>query len=149
VPYEVVKAVAGNTASEVLITFAPSFLTRFGQIRRTPRGGRSSVRRHSLAGSRQPTLGPQEGLFGDGLPPDPAAGRLQYTLTLEMVDESNHALFLIFGTSNDTGLAKMKEAMWTVDPETGVRYRDPRDVNQTLPNLEFEPDTTLLGRMLM
>jgi hypothetical protein len=38
-----------------------------------------------------------------------------YTLTFEMLDKGDHALFLVFGTSNKLGLKRMKDAMWSVD----------------------------------
>jgi nucleotidyltransferase/DNA polymerase involved in DNA repair len=62
-------------------------------------------------------------------------------LVFELVDESGHPLFLVFGTGSPRGLKVMKDAMWKVDPVEGVRYRDPRDPAQELFELEFEPTT--------
>ncbi|QIY99239.2 hypothetical protein HEP87_41570 [Streptomyces sp. S1D4-11] len=42
----------------------------------------------------------------------------------------------------------MKDAMWKVDPSYGVRYRDPRDTQQQMLDLVFEPDTAPLRRIL-
>ncbi|MFJ4275912.1 hypothetical protein ACIP29_35830 [Streptomyces coelicoflavus] len=42
----------------------------------------------------------------------------------------------------------MKDAMWKVDPSYGVRYRDPRDTEQQMLDLVFEPDTAPLRRIL-
>ncbi|WP_328830830.1 hypothetical protein OHT77_25775 [Streptomyces sp. NBC_00252] len=42
----------------------------------------------------------------------------------------------------------MKDAMWTVDPSYGVRYRDPKDTQQQMLELELEPDTAPLRRIL-
>lgn len=73
----------------------------------------------------------------------------KHSLTFEMIDDGGHPLFLIFGTNSTAGLAKMKDAMWHVDPHSGIRYRDPRDNNQTLLDLAIQPDKTLLARMLV
>jgi len=43
----------------------------------------------------------------------------------------------------------MKDAMWAVDPAYGVRYRDPRDPNQMALDIEQDPDTAPLSRMLL
>ncbi|MFF5570745.1 hypothetical protein [Streptomyces luteogriseus] len=65
-----------------------------------------------------------------------------------MVDEGNRKLYLIFGTQHELGLEKVKDAMWKVDPSHGVRYRDPRDTQQQMLDLVFEPDTAPLRRIL-
>ncbi|MFC9293052.1 hypothetical protein ACFTWH_01040 [Streptomyces sp. NPDC057011] len=65
-----------------------------------------------------------------------------------MVDEGGRLLYLIFGTKNDKGLEKMKDAMWGVDPNHGVRYRDPKDPDQQQLELEWDPDTAALRRIL-
>ncbi|MET7518891.1 hypothetical protein ABZS88_36740, partial [Streptomyces sp. NPDC005480] len=71
-----------------------------------------------------------------------------HTLYFEMIDEGNRKLYLIFGTQHELGLEKMKDAMWKVDPSYGVRYRDPRDTQQQMLELVFEPDTAPLRRIL-
>jgi hypothetical protein len=72
-----------------------------------------------------------------------------YTLVFEMVDEGGHSLFLMFGTTSERGLHRMKDAMWKVDPHNGVRYRDPRDPGQMLLDLEIEPNTGPLERGIL
>ncbi|MEU8619436.1 hypothetical protein [Streptomyces sp. NPDC048623] len=72
-----------------------------------------------------------------------------HTLFFEMVDEGNHVLYLIFGTRHERGLERMKEAMWSVDRDHGVRYRDPKDTEQQQLALELEPNTGPLRRILL
>jgi len=149
VPYDVIKAVAANPSSEVLVTFSPTFLTRFGEVdQHRFAGDRAFGGTHWRAVADQPS-GAKKAFLVTAYRQSLQQAGFKFTLTFEMIDESGHALFLIFGTSNDLGIAKMKDAMWTVDAQTGVRYRDPRDVDQTLLELELEPDTALLGRMLV
>ncbi|WP_249938371.1 hypothetical protein [Streptomyces mirabilis] len=39
--------------------------------------------------------------------------------------------------------------MWKVDPSYGVRYRDPRDTQQQMLDLDLEPETAPLRRILV
>lgn len=47
--------------------------------------------------------------------------------------------YLFFGTNNPTGLARMKSAMWKLDPVGGVRFRDSTQPAQGV-MFEDEPD---------
>lgn len=70
-------------------------------------------------------------------------------MTFELVNNGGHSLYLVFATTHPKGLIKMKEAMWEVDPVTGVQYRDPADPQQQLLDIEFEPATEPLRRELL
>jgi three-Cys-motif partner protein len=56
--------------------------------------------------------------------------------------------FLFFATNNTRGLAKMKEAMWRVDPGGSFRFSDTTDSNQSV-LFEPEPDRELLRRLIV
>ena len=71
-----------------------------------------------------------------------------HVLDFELVDLRGASLYLVFGTTHDRGLQKMKEAMWEVDPVAGVRYRDPRDPEQQMLDIEVEPQTAALERLI-
>ena len=55
--------------------------------------------------------------------------------------------FLFFGTNNRVGLARMKTAMWKLDPIAGQRFKD-STVPQDSVLFEAEPDLTPLLRAL-
>jgi hypothetical protein len=55
----------------------------------------------------------------------------------------------MFGTNDQRGLEKMKDAMWGVDPLYGVRYRDPHDPSQMMLDIRKEPDTGPLLAILV
>lgn len=55
--------------------------------------------------------------------------------------------FLFFATSNPKGLAKMKEAMWKLDPVAGQRFRDSSNVDHPV-LFEPEPDVAPLFNLL-
>jgi hypothetical protein len=71
-----------------------------------------------------------------------------HNLGFVMLDELGHEMWLLFATSNVRGVEKMKDAMWAVDPMYGVRYRDPRDPDQMLLDIETVPDDAPLARMV-
>ncbi|MFZ3474239.1 three-Cys-motif partner protein TcmP [Streptomyces sp. 4.24] len=150
IPYSVLEELARHERAEVMVTFVPSFLTRFAE--------KSEERRKQ----GDTAFGDQEwqGVFAQPGSAKFSFLRDQYRKSLnragfthalhfEMVDEGGRVLYLIFGTKNDKGLEKMKDAMWKVDPGHGVRYRDPKDPAQQRLELELEPDTAALRRILL
>jgi three-Cys-motif partner protein len=51
----------------------------------------------------------------------------------EMLDAAGtHGYHLFFGSQNETGLSRMKKAMWSVDPGDGALFRDPTVKGQQL-----------------
>ncbi|MEZ0095903.1 three-Cys-motif partner protein TcmP [Streptacidiphilus sp. EB129] len=150
VPFALLQQIARHRSSEVMITFQPQFLVRFA----TADGIHREAGNAFFGGSDW------QGVFSQHSSDKAAFLRDQYRLTLrragfdhslsfEMIDEKGHLLYLIFGTRHERGVEKMKDAMWKVDPTTGVRYRDPKDTGQQLLDLEFEPDTAPLRRILI
>ena len=146
VPHEVVKRIAANPASEVLVTFVSDFFRRFATLDEIDKGdlqfGNRTWRKVADLPSeaKKPFLVDQyrSVLHSAGLP---------MTLTFELVDEGGHGVFLVYGTRDETGLARMKDAMWKVDPLYGLRFRDPRDVNQLAFNID-QPDLAPLSEDL-
>lgn len=140
IPYDLVRAIGANPSSEVLVTFGTNFVTRFGQIDQHAAtvdkvfgGAEWRAVHHKPPGQKKVFLLDQyrASLHRAGF---------SFTLAFEMVDESSHPLFLVFGTSHERGLHAMKNAMWKVAPLTGMSYRDPHDPRQSSLDLEMEPD---------
>ncbi|SBW21032.1 hypothetical protein FDG2_1871 [Candidatus Protofrankia californiensis] len=146
ISYELVRVIATNRSSEALITFGPTFLTRFGHIDKHAAAADAAFgHRGWRAVVDQPPKQKKPFLLNQYRETLRRAG-FRYTLVFEIVDEGGHSLFLLFGTSNEQGLRRMKDAMWKVDPVEGVRYRDPRDPQQMLLDLELQPNTAPLER---
>ncbi len=145
VKLDIVRRIANNPSSEVIITFEPHHFVRF------------------------PTTAHGDAVFGDpewqrvAELPGPAKAEwvvskyrdvlrdagFPFVLTFELVGGNGHSLFLVFGTTHVRGLQKMKEAMWEVDPIQGVQYRDPADPGQQLLAIAVEPQTAPLRRELV
>ncbi len=148
-PAYLVRHIGQIDSAEVLITFQTSFFVRFAELHEIQAGDRvfgdSSWRAVASSGTPFEKKGGLVDAYRDLL----TAAGFSYALTFELVDEGGHGLFLIFGTSNDRGLEKMKEAMWQVDPAYGQRFRDPRDTNQLVLDILDKPDLALLEQQLL
>lgn len=76
-----------------------------------------------------------------------AAGA-KYVRSFEMRNERNVSdYFLYFASNNLLGLAKMKEAMWKVDPGGGFTFSDATNLDQTV-LFQPEPDRRALRRLI-
>lgn len=149
IPLHVARAIAGVRASEVLVTFGTSFLTRFGaDPAYQPAGDEVFGSRHWRRVLELPAAEKKPFLVTAYRKSLTAAG-FTHVISFEMVDDSGHDLHLVFGTSNPKGLEKMKDAMWKVDPVHGVHYRDPRDPDQLTFDIGVQPNLAPLRRELL
>lgn len=150
IPFATLQALAQQPSTEVMVTFAPSFLTRFAERNDDQRG-----RGDAAFGGPEWQLvfkKPKAEKFAflrDHYRQTLHRAGFSHALHFEMIDEGGRVLYLIFGTSHDRGLEKMKDAMWGVDCSHGVRYRDPKDPYQQPLDLELEPNTAPLRRILL
>lgn len=147
VPWRVVKRLADNRSSEVLVTFTSDFFLRFAQI--------ESSTADDMFGSREwrevenvPTPSKRQFLVNEYRESLNRAG-FPFTLAFEMVDEGGRALFIIYGSPARRGLEVMKDAMWKVDRVYGVRFRDPKDPDQAALDIEEQPDVAPLRRLVI
>ena len=148
VKLDLVRRIASNPSSEVIITFEPQYFARFAGTDKVQHGDTvfgdpawrqvadlaDSVKAEWMVAKYRSVL--QDVGFS-------------FVLTFELVNTRGQSLFLIFGTTHVRGLQKMKEAMWEVDPIHGVQYRDPADPDQQLLDIELEPVTAPLRRELL
>lgn len=150
VPFDLVKRIASNQGSEVLVTFGPRFLTQFGTV------DIHAAKGDAVFGStewrqvvNQPSNQKTRFLVDSYRHKTLAAAGFKHSLAFEMRDEGGRSLWLIFGTTHERGLEKMKEAMWKVDPYQGLRYVDAADPQQIAMDIRVEPDTSALKREIL
>ena len=94
IPHELIARIAGNPSSEVLITFAPSFLARFGEKEAPAAAGNRAFGSTAWQGVfDQPSEAKLRYLVEQYRTAVEAAG-FEYTLGFEMVDEGGHQLHL-------------------------------------------------------
>jgi hypothetical protein len=68
---------------------------------------------------------------------------------VELVDRAGRSRLLVFATGRDKRLGRFKDELWAVDEFAGVRYRDPRDPEQTLLDISLAPDIGPLRRAVL
>ncbi|OBG88664.1 three-Cys-motif partner protein TcmP [Mycolicibacterium farcinogenes] len=148
VPLELVRRVANNVNSEVLITIGPQYFSRFARVDEISHGdavfGSSTWREvmNKPPGEKSKWLLQHYRDIIQGIGFD-------HVLDFELIDTRGQSLYLVFATTHERGLEKMKEAMWEVDDISGVGYRDPRDPGQQTLEIEFEPNTNPLRRLIV
>lgn len=148
VSYDLVKRIASNPSSEVIITMQPQYFSRFAEVEDLAHGDKVFGSKEWREVASQASGVKTRWLLERYRKTIEAAG-LPYVLDFELVDKRGQSLFLVFGTSHPKGLTKMKEAMWEVDEMNGIGYRDPRDPNQETLAIELEPQTAPLKRLIL
>ncbi len=149
VPLDLARRIAAAPASEVLVTFGTSFFVRFCEVAGHRQdgdrvfGGQQWQRVARLAPHQKKPF-----LVATYRASLRQAG-FRFVVSFEMLDEQGHDLHLVFGTTHPAGLKKMKDAMWTVDPVAGVRFRDPRDPQQAVLDFTVDPDLGPLRRSVL
>lgn len=145
---KLLKRFADNVSSEVIITIQPQYFARFAKVEDIDHGDKVFGSTTWREVAQQPSTAKTTWLLKRYRQTVEEAG-FQYVLDFELVDEASRILYLVFGTNHKRGLQKMKEAMWEVDAVNGTGYRDPRDPNQETLQIEIEPQTAVLRRLLL
>lgn len=148
VSFDLVKRIASNPSSEVIITMQPQYFSRFAGVEDIGHGDRVFGGPDWREVVHQPPDSKARWLLERYRQTIQSAG-FPYVLDFELIDRRGQSLFLVFGTAHPKGLTKMKEAMWEVDDVTGVGYRDPRDPSQETLAIELEPHTAPLKRLIV
>jgi hypothetical protein len=149
IPFSLLRRIAANPSGEALVTFGPSFLTRHGASPLHAGSGDTAFGGPHWRGVFDQSSDGKLSYLVEAYRETLHRAGFRYILGFEMIDERGSQLWLMFGTNNPKGVEKMKDAMWAVDPAYGVRYRDPRDPGQIMLDIEPEPDTGALRRMLL
>jgi three-Cys-motif partner protein len=143
-----VKRIADNASSEVIVTIQPQYFARFAEVQDIEHGDKVFGSTSWREVARQPSHQKISWLLNHYRKTIEISG-FRFVLDFELADESGHLLYLVFGTSHKRGLQKMKEAMWEVDDIYGTGYRDPRDPDQETLQIQFEPQTATLRRLIL
>ncbi|WP_100522624.1 three-Cys-motif partner protein TcmP [Mycobacteroides abscessus] len=148
VPLDLVRRVAENGNSEVIITVLPQYFSRFAEVSDLTQGDEVFGGTGWRKVAEQPSETKARWLLQHYRETIRAAG-FDYVLDFELIDLRGKSLYLVFGTTHVLGLTKMKEAMWAVDSVSGAGYRDPRDPDQQTLEIEIEPNTEPLKRLIV
>lgn len=76
------------------------------------------------------------------------AKKAEFVRSFEITPQIGHnSYYLFFGTNNERGLQRMKDAMWRVDPRGGTQFRDSTTVDHPV-LFEQKPDLSRLLELL-
>lgn len=126
VPLSLMQRLARNRATEVIVTFGPNWFSRREDLNPdlldVVFGGRGhwapAEQEHDTDERWRAWLGTyREALRRAGF---------GYRLQFEIVPHTGQPLYLVYGTGHPAGLRAMKDAMWSVDGNDGMGFRDPR-----------------------
>jgi three-Cys-motif partner protein len=148
VPFWTVQRLGQNRSSEVLVTLVSDFFARFaseehlelGDAQFGSRDWRRVVELEGFADKRAFLLAEYRATL--------ARAGFPLSVAFELLSEGGNEIALLFGTTKELAIERMKDAMWQVDPVYGVRFRDPRDPGQESFFLQTA-DLVPLERMLL
>jgi three-Cys-motif partner protein len=143
---DVLARVLARPRSEVLVNLA---LNRTNQFFKAPQDLIQSQFDALFGTTRRPDLeaGPDRVDIISDFYIQQLGAHARYVWPFRMHDGRNRPVYdLVFATNNLTGLEKMKDAMWKIDPVTGATFSDRSEQATRL--FEPEPDFTPLRRVI-
>jgi three-Cys-motif partner protein len=126
VPLSLVKRIAANPASEVIVTFGPNWFSRREKLE--PElldlffGGRSYWTPADAESRPDERWRKWLAMYKDAL----RRAGFRYQLQFQIVPGTGQPLHLVYGTNHPKGVQVMKDAMWKVDGADGMKFADPR-----------------------
>jgi three-Cys-motif partner protein len=133
VPLEVVSRIAQNRSSEVITTFGPNWFSRREQVDAEAFDEVFGGREYWEAADRESRTDERWrawlSTYRDAL----ARAGFRYRLQFQVVPRTGLPLYLVYGTGHEKGVQVMKDAMWDVDGNDGMSFRDPRTRGAPLP----------------
>ncbi|GAB2606369.1 hypothetical protein GCM10027168_44050 [Streptomyces capparidis] len=125
-PLTVMRRIAENPASEVIVTFGPNWFSRRKELNEDivdgVFGGRQFWTHVAATRDSEEMWRAWLDCYRKALERVGFGFRLQF----QVVPKTGLPLYLVFGTKHPRGVEVMKDAMWKVDKSDGMRFRDPR-----------------------
>jgi three-Cys-motif partner protein len=133
VPLSLMKRIAGNPASEVIVTFGPNWFNRREKLEPHQLdkvfGGRDYWAPANAESRPDERWRRWLATYKDAL----RRAGFRYQLQFQIVPGTGQPLDLVYGTNHPTGVKVMKDAMWKVDGADGMKFADPRTRNAPPP----------------
>lgn len=133
VPLSLISQIARNRGSEVLVTLGPNWFNRRQNLNADQLdavfGGREWWTRAAQTTDTDEQWRAWLITYRDAL----ARAGFEYQLDFQVVPHSGQPLYLVYGTGHPAGVEVMKDAMWSVDQNDGMSFRDPRIRHGTIP----------------
>jgi three-Cys-motif partner protein len=137
VPLDLIRRLARNPSSEVIVTFGPNWFSRREKLEPQQLdivfGGRqywepADQERRPDERWRAWLATYREALRRAGF---------RFQLQFRIVPKTGQPLYLVYGTGHEKGVQVMKDAMWDVDGNDGMGFQDPRTRGAPLPGQQM------------
>lgn len=136
VPLGLIRRLARNPASEVIVTLGPNWFNRRENLEPdrldTVFGGRQYWERADQEQRTDERWRAWLKTYRDAL----RRAGFRFQLNFQVVPKTGQPLHLIYGTGHEKGVEVMKDAMWDVDGNDGMGFADPRTRGAPLPGQE-------------
>jgi three-Cys-motif partner protein len=126
VPLSLIRKVALNTSSEVIVTFGPNWFNRRERLEPEQLDMVFGGRQHWQPADQESR--PDErwrawlATYREAL----RRAGFRFQLQFRIVPKTGQPLYLVYGTGHEKGVQVMKDAMWEVDGIDGMGFQDPR-----------------------
>jgi three-Cys-motif partner protein len=148
IPLSVIRELLQRASAEVLVTFMYEEINRFALV-----DGQATHMDQLFGTNEWRGIAALEGVekrrsFFERLYARQLRTCTRFVRSFEMRNKKDATdYFLFYATSHPLGLAKMKEAMWRVDPGGEFTFSDASDPNQAV-LFSGEPDYEMLGNVI-
>lgn len=126
VPLGLIRRLARNRSSEVIVTFGPNWFNRREKLEPEKLdmvfGGRQYWEPADQESRPEERWRAWLTTYRQALQ---RAG-FQYQLQFQIIPKTGQPLYLVYGTGHERGVQVMKDAMWDVDGNDGMGFQDPR-----------------------
>ena len=126
VPLHLIRRLAHNPASEVIVTLGPNWFNRRENLEPDRLdmvfGGRQYWEPANQEKRTDERWRVWLATYRDAL----RRAGFKFQLHFQIVPKTGLPLYLVYGTKHDKGVAVMKDAMWDVDDNDGMGFADPR-----------------------
>lgn len=126
VPLSIMRRFATNPASEVIVTFGPNWFSRQEDLNPDMLDAVFGGRAYWEPADREARPDQRWRTWLDAYRNALRRIGFRYVLQFEIVPRTGLPLYLVYGTGHEKGVEAMKAAMWEVDGNDGMSFRDPR-----------------------
>lgn len=134
VPLRLIRRLACNPASEVIVTFGPNWFNRRESLDPDQLDSVFGGREYWEPADREQGSDERWRVWLSTYRAALRRAGFQYQLHFRIVPKTGHPLYLVYGTGHPKGIGVMKDAMWDVDNTDGMGFADPRTRSAPLPN---------------
>ena len=126
VPLNLMKRIARNPSSEVIVTFGPNWFNRRHKLEPERLDGVFGGRQYWEPANQESRPSERWRVWLETYRDALRRAGFKFQLQFRIVPRTGQPLYLVYGTGHQKGVEVMKDAMWEVDGNDGMGFQDPR-----------------------